>query len=468
MPAWENGGVSILLDLLLVLLFVLIGGVFAATEMALVSLRESQIRQLARGGKAARTVASLARDSGRFLSAVQIGVTFAGFLSSAFGASTIAPQVSPILIDWGIPEPAADAISLVAITLLVSYFSLVLGELVPKRIAMQKAASVSLAVAPPLNVFAKLMTPLIWIVNSSSNLLLRLFGFDPDARNEEMSNDEVREMVTSHEGFADEDRKLVADVFDANDMLVGEVMRHRSDIVAFEASNTVNQIAEAVVDQPYSRYPVYAGDIDSIVGFVHVRDILQHAASGNGDKPVSAVLRRIGYFPSTVRVPDAMRQLRATATHIAVVVDEYGGTDGIVTLEDLLEELVGEIWDEYDHVEQRETMRLHESRTFDGSMNLEDFAEATGIHLDEGPYETIAGWMLAQLGRIARADDVVPIQPEQTEDREDDVSARGIRYQLEVTELNGIRISEVQLRKTATGSDGDRDATDPGAERETS
>lgn len=444
---------SIFLDLLLVLLFVLIGGIFAATEMALVSLRETQIRQFERGKKSARTVAKLARDSGRFLSAVQIGVTFAGFLSSAFGASTIAPQVSPVLMRWGIPEGAASAVALVAITLLVSYLSLVLGELVPKRIAMQKAAQVSLRVAPSLNIFAKLMTPLIWVVNSSSNLLLRLLGFDPNARNEMMSNEEVREIVTSHEGFADADRKLVTDVFDANDMLVVEVMRHRSDIVAFEAADTVNEVAEGVVDQPYSRYPVYEGDIDNIVGFVHVRDILQHAASGNGEKPISAVLREIGYFPASVRVPDAMRQLRATATHIAVVVDEYGGTDGMVTLEDLLEELVGEIWDEYDDAEQRETMRLHESRTFDGSTNLEDFAEATGIHLIEGPYETVAGWMLAQLGRIARSDDVVRIHPEQTDDHEDDVSANGIRYQLEVTELNGNRISAVRLRKTAAEAD---------------
>ncbi|MDJ1370541.1 hemolysin family protein [Gulosibacter molinativorax] len=457
---------SILLDLLLVLLFVLIGGIFAATEMALVSLRESQIKQFERGNKAARTVASLARDSGRFLSAVQIGVTFAGFLSSAFGASTIAPQVSPVLVGWGMAPGAADAIALVAITLLVSYFSLVLGELVPKRIAMQKAATVSLAVAPPLNIFAKLMTPLIWIVNSSSNLLLRILGFDPNARTEEMSNEEVREIVTTHEGLGDDERKLLADVFDANDMLVVEVMRHRSDIVAFEASSTVTEVAEGLVDQPYSRYPVFDGDIDNIIGFVHVRDILQHAASGHGDSVISSLMRKIAYFPSTVRVPDAMRQLRATATHIGVVIDEYGGTDGIVTLEDLLEELVGEIWDEYDSVERRAILRLHESRSFDGSMNLEDFAEATGIHLPEGSYETIAGWMLDQLGRLARADDIVPIEPDQTEDYEDDLTSNGVRYQLEVAQLNGNRIAEVKLRKTVADAD-DREGLEPETESET-
>ncbi len=224
-----------------------------------------------------------------------------------------------------------------------------------------------------------------------------------------------------------------------------------------------------MVDQPYSRYPVYEADIDSIVGFVHVRDILQHAASGHGANPLSTVLREIAYFPSTVRVPVAMRQLRAASTHIAVVVDEYGGTDGIVTLEDLLEELVGEIWDEYDDVEQRKNMRLHESRSFDGSTNLEDFAEATGIHLSDGPYETVAGWMLAQLGRIARADDVVVINSEQTEDDEDDSRHNGIRYQLEVTQLKGNRIAAVRLHKTANALESnapDPEGPDPeGTER---
>ncbi|SJM56558.1 hemolysin family protein [Gulosibacter sp. 10] len=440
---------SIVANLGLVLLFVLIGGVFAATEMALVSLRESQIRQLERGGRSARVVAGLARDSGRFLSAVQIGVTFAGFLSSAFGASTIAPQVVPLLLDWGVPEPTASALALVAITLLVSYLSLVLGELVPKRIAMQRAARVSLVVAPPLNVFAKLMLPLIWLVNTSSNLLLRLLGFDPDARNEEMSTEEVRDIVATHGGFEEDERRLLAEALDLNDTLVGAVMRHRSDIVAFDSARTVREVADGIVDQPYSRYPIFDGIIDRIIGFVHVRDLLETASSGRGDRPVTGIMRTIEYLPSSVRVPNAMQQLRASSTHIAVVVDEYGGTDGLVTLEDLLEELVGEIWDEYDAAEHRAALRLHESRRFDGATNLEDFADLTGIRLPEGPYETVAGWMLDRLGRLARPEDVVPIDPGCTEDREDDDAAEGVRYQVEVAELHGNRIAAVQLRKTS-------------------
>ncbi|HZK32085.1 MAG TPA: hemolysin family protein [Corynebacterium sp.] len=438
---------SVWASLLLVLLFVIIGGIFAATEMALVSLRESQIRQLERGGKSARTVAGLARDSGLFLSAVQIGVTFAGFFSSAFGASTIAPQLAPWFAGLGLSESAAQVVALVLMTLLVSYFSLVLGELVPKRIAMQKAQSFSLAVGPTLNVFAALMRPVIWLINSSSNLVLRLLGFDPNIRTAEMSTEEVREIVSSHEGLEQTERELLDDVFAAGERLVGEVMRHRSDMVAYEADATVAAILPDLLEQPYSRYPVYEDSVDSVVGFVHVRDVLSRAARNDYNATLRSLMRPIAQFPGTSRLPRALAQMRASGNHIAIVVDEYGGTDGMVTLEDLVEELVGEIWDEYDREERRAALALHESRSLEASMNIEDFADATGIALPDGPYETVAGWLLTELGRLGREGDVVPIPADLTADPEDDGNS-GIRYQLEITDVTGNRIVLVELRKT--------------------
>ncbi len=437
---------SMWLSALLVLVFVLIGGVFAATEMALVSLRESQIRRLERHKGAGKTVAGLARNSGLFLSAVQIGVTFAGFFSSAFGASTIAPQVAPVLESWGVPESASQVISLVVLTVIVSYLSLVLGELVPKRIAMQKAESVSLLVAPPLKVFAGLMRPVIWLINGSSNLLLKLLGFDPDARTEQMTQEEVKEIVTTFEGFEEGEREIVVDVFEANTRLVTEVMRHRSDVIAFEASETVAHVTDAIRSQPYSRYPVYEDTIDEIIGFIHVRDLLDSAAQGQGVRPLREIVRPVAHFPGTLRLPAAMRQMRANGDHIAIVVDEYGGTDGLVTLEDLLEELVGEIWDEYDKEEHRAVMQLNDSKFMDASANLEDFADTTGILLPDGPYETVAGWMVAELGRLGEIGDVVEIPAEYTIDDEDDISP--VRYELEITGVRGNRVTTVQLRKT--------------------
>lgn len=435
---------SIALNALLVLVFVLIGGIFAATELALVSLRESQIRRLESGQGAGRTVAGLARDSGRFLSAVQIGVTFAGFFSSAFGASTIAPQLSPHLANLGVPW--ADVVALVLLTLVVSYLSLVLGELVPKRIAMQRAERVSLLVAPPLNLFAKVMTPVIWVVNTSSNLLLRLLGFDPDARTEEMSTEEVRDIVTTHRGFAEGQREMMVDVFEANERLVAEIMRHRTDMAAVSATATVAEVVAEVVDQPYSRYPVYRGSVDTVIGFVHVRDLLIEAARGNRGREVAELAREIAFLPGTVLLPQALAKLRAERHHIAIVVDEYGGTDGMITLEDLLEELVGEIWDEYDREEQVAVLAVHDSRLLDGATNLEDFAESTGIHLPDGPYETVAGWLFAELGRVAEAGDAVPVPAELTDDPKDDVGGSA-RYVIEVAQVEGNRIQAVQLRK---------------------
>ena len=442
-------------NILLVLLFILIGGVFAATEMALVSLRESQIRQLERGTATARGVAALARNSGLFLSAVQIGVTFAGFFSSAFGASTIAPQLTPRLVDWGLNERAAQISALVLMTIAISYLSLVLGELVPKRIAMQKARQISLLTAPPLRILTRLMRPVIWIVDTSSGLLLRLLGFDPEARTSPMSTEEVRDILISHHGLDPRQRELFDDVFEAGERIVSEVMRHRSDTIAYQADLTVAEASRDIMDQPYSRYPVYGESIDEIVGFVHVRDLLEQGASGNGDVPIGDIVRPIAQFPGSISLPEAMSQMRASGQHIAMVVDEYGGTDGMVTLEDLLEELVGEIWDEYDTDQRRAFMRLHESRFLAGSMNLEDFTEVTGITLPDGPYETVAGWLLTRLGRLGREGDLVAIPPEFTADPDDDEGAdeeAAARYELEVAAVTGNRIVTVELRKSSRRS----------------
>ncbi|WP_231587585.1 hemolysin family protein [Corynebacterium comes] len=449
----RNPGQWTMLDALLVLLFIVIGGVFAATEMALVSLRESQIRRMERGSSAERSVAALARDSGFFLSAVQIGVTFAGFFSSAFGASTIAPQIAPHLEGWGMNARAASISALVLMTLIISYLSLVLGELVPKRIAMQKAERVSRIAAPPLKVFAGLMTPVVWTVDKSSGLLLRMIGFDPSERTSQMSVEEVRDIARSHHGLDERHRELVDDVFGAGERIVSEVMQHRSDTVAYQGDLTVSEASGDITGRPYSRYPVYEDSIDDIIGFVHVRDLLEQSASGQGDVPIRRIVRPIAQFPGSISLPEAMAQMRASGQHIAVVVDEYGGTDGMVTLEDLLEELVGEIWDEYDIMQRREFLRLHESRLVAGTTNLEDFAEATGVSLPDGPYETVAGWLLTELGRLGRAGDVVIIPPEYTADpMDDDVDPEPpARYELEITEVAGNRIVTVELKKSSRG-----------------
>lgn len=422
------------INLGLVLLFVLVGGVFAATELALVSLRESQLTALERKSSRGARVAAVARDPNRFLAAVQIGVTVAGFLSAAYGGSTLAPDLAPYLEHLGLAEVAAETTALVLLTLFIAYLSLVLGELVPKRLALQKSAGVSLVVAPILDRFATLMRPMIWLLSVSTNAVVRLLGGDPHATAEQVSEEELRELVSTHEDLDEQERRILRDVFAATETSLKEVMRPRGDVAFLPCDLPLTVAAERVRDMPYSRYPVTGDDFDDVIGFLHVRDLL--GIVDTDDRSVRDVRRPVLMLPGTKRVLPSVATMREGGTHLAIVVDEYGGTDGIVTLEDLVEELVGEIRDEYDAA--AETVASDHPASLDGGATLEEFAEATGIELEDGGYETVAGYVVARLGRIAEVGDVVEID--------------GGR--LEVTAIAGMRITAVAfVPRPSTGGE---------------
>lgn len=393
----------------LVVLFVLVGGVFAATELALVSLRETQVNQLAQRGTRGARVAGIARDPNRFLSAVQIGVTVAGFFSAAYGGSTLAPDVAPYLVDLGLGGDVSETVALVVMTLLIAYLSLVLGELVPKRFALQRSTQVAMTTGPVLDRFATLMRPVIWLLSVSTNALVRLLGGDPNATSDEVSTEELREIVTSHEGLADEERQMLDDVFAASDSTLKEVMQPRGDVTFVSGTMPLPEAAAWVADQHYSRYPVIGGSFDDVTGFLHVRDLLAVTASDH--RTVADVQREILHLPGTNRVLPSVATLREAGVHLAVVVDEYGGTDGIVTLEDLIEEIVGEIQDEYDAeipvVETKD--HLGGPIVVSAGLTIEDFAEETGVELPDGDYETAAGFVIAHLGHVAEVDEQVEV-----------------------------------------------------------
>lgn len=383
---------------LLVLLFILIGGVFAAAEMALVSLRESQIRSLGSGGIAGTRVRRLTADPNRFLAVVQVGVTVAGFFSAAFGAATLAADFVPVLVDLGLSESVAETMALVLVTLFIAYLSLVFGELVPKRLALQRAERFSMIVALPLDLVASLLRPVIWFLSASTNVVVRLVGGDPGANREDISEDELRELVSGHESLTEEERTIVEDVFDAGDRQIREVMLPRTEVEFFDGGMGSDAAARAANQMPHSRYPVIAGSPDDVIGFVHVRDLLRPVLSG--ESPVVAELARdVLMLPGTKQILPALSEMRASGDHMAIVLDEYGGTAGIVTLEDLVEELIGEIRDEYD-TSQRPIVAASGVRVVDGLLNLDDFEDATGITLPEGPYETVAGFVVAKLGKL--------------------------------------------------------------------
>ena len=331
-------------NIALVLFFILLGSFFAAAEIALVSLRESQVERLAQRGRRGRTLASLVRDPNRFLAAVQVGVTLAGFISAGFGASQIAPAIAPVLESWGLSEGWASALSFIGVTIVIAYISLVIGELVPKRIALQRAESTALILAGPVELLARVTRPFIWLLSISTNALVRLLGGNPHSGKEQITGEELRDIVAATEELTAEERALIDDVFGAGDRELREVMLPRTEVAFLDASAPVAEAIVEVSDAPHSRYPVIRGSADDVVGVVHIRDLLTPDVD-RSTRRVGDLARETAFFPGTKQVIPALTEMRRLRQHLAIVVDEYGGTAGIVTLEDLVEELVGDIRD---------------------------------------------------------------------------------------------------------------------------
>jgi putative hemolysin len=390
----------------LVIVFVLVGSVFVLAETALVSLRDSQARAMADKGRRGRVVAELNQDPNRFLASVQVGVTLSGFLSAAFGGATLAGDLAPVLLDAGVSERFAETLALVLVTLAISYVSLVFGELVPKRIALQRAETVSMGLGPLIDWISRVSRPVIWLLSVSTNLVVRLLGGDPNAQREQISDEELRELVGSHEALGEEERRILEDVFEAGDRQIREVLLPRTDVDFLDASTPVFKAAREALTKPHSRYPVINGSADDVIGFVHVRDLLDPDMVGRSVR-VEELARDILTLPWTRPILAALTDMRREGIHLAMVADEYGGTAGIVTMEDLVEELVGDIKDEYDVTEGETTRTLSGDLDVDGLLNLDDFEDETGIELPEGPYETVAGFLMAELGRIPEPGDQV-------------------------------------------------------------
>jgi putative hemolysin len=414
----------------LVVLFVLVGGVFAAAEISLVSLRDSQARALADRGRRGQVVAELNQDPNRFLAAVQVGVTLAGFLSAAFGGARLAGDLEPVLLRVGVPERVASTLALVLVTLAISYLSLVLGELVPKRLGLQRAEAFSLALGPMIDRVSRASRPVIWLLSRSTDLVVRLLGGDPRAQRQEMTEAELRELVNTHETLGEDERRIVEDVFEAGDRHIREVLVPRTEVDFLEAGTPVYKAAREALTMPHSRYPVTSGSPDDVIGFVHVRDLLDPDMAGRSVR-VEQLARPVLTLPWTRPILAALTDMRREGAHLAVVADEYGGTAGIVTMEDLVEELVGDIRDEYD-VPEPETTRRGGEVEVDGLLNLDDFEDETGLELPDGPYETVAGFLMADLGRIPEVGDTVEYAG----------------HRLVVVDVDGRRVSRVRVQPT--------------------
>ena len=445
---------SLGLNILLIFVFLLLGSVFAGTELALVSLRGSQIDQMEQEDARGKRVAKIARDPNTFLSTVQIGVTLSGFLSASFGESSISPFIVPVVEGWGVPSNVAAPLTTIVLTLVISYCSIVISEMVPKRIAMQRNEQIARAVVPAISAFAKVCRPIIWLIGKNTNGIVRLLGFDPNETESEVSDEELRVLVSSNTNLTKDERTILDDVFDASETIVAEVMRPRADVVFLDGDTPLADAAAQVRELPYSRYPVIGKSFDDVLGFVHVRDLLD--VRDPNAKTVADVTREGISLPGTSKLLPSLSLLRKRGIHLAVVIDEYGGTDGIVTLEDMTEELVGDIRDEYDLPEDTPKDKLPTDvfvdgvATIDGGMTIEYFADLTGIELEDGPYETVAGYFLAHSGKMGEVGDHLVV---------DDA------YTMTITKVDGRRIETIEVRKgTANGGtevSDDQQANDP-------
>ena len=416
------------MDVIVVLVIIIIGGFFAASEMALVSLREGQIRALARRGKRGQKAAKLAQDPNRFFSAVQIGVTLATLVAGGYGATTLADLLKSWLIRQHMSPGWAGPVSFIVVTICITFFSLILGELAPKRIGLQRAPRLALLAAPLLDRIATLARPVVWLLTVTTNLIVAILGGDPRIGRQAMTEQEVRELVTSTQTLSQDERQIVGEVFDAGKRQIREVLVPRTEVVFLDAETPVAEAAAIAAAVPHSRLPVYADTYDNVIGFVHVRDLLGPGVAKE-PVPVSRIVRPVKFLPISKAVLSSLSEMRRERAHLAIVVDDYGGTAGIVTLEDLVEELIGDIRDEYD-TEQGQATTLHGGEVeVEGLLNLDEFAEQTGITLPEGPYETAAGYVLAVLGDLPSPGASVQVDG----------------HTITVTELDGRRIARLRV-----------------------
>jgi putative hemolysin len=404
-----NPSSSLFTSIGLIAALIVLGAIFVAAEIALVSLRESQIKQIATRGKRGAKVAAVASNPNRLLATLQVGVTVTGFLSAALGADRLGDHFIPWLESRGLSNDSASTASLIGLTFIIAYFSLVFGELVPKRVALYRTEQIAMYSAGFIDVVAKIFRPIIWVLSHSTSIVVRIFGIDPKEQRSQISEEELLDLVAGHAALTDEERDIVEEVFNASERQVHEVMVPRTEVDFMDASLTVGKAISLAIEKAHSRYPVVRGSSDEVVGFIHVRDLLDTSLANNNAK-IQELARNIMYLPGTKAILPALTEMRNQRQHLAIVLDEYGGTDGIVTLEDLVETLIGDIRDEYDTDEADVSQESHTGDfEVDGLISLEDLMEETGIELPEGPYETASGFVMHFLGRIPVVSDVVGV-----------------------------------------------------------
>lgn len=398
-------------QIIVLAILILINAFFAATEIAFISLNDAKIEKQAKeGNKKAKQIKKMLREPSKFLATIQIGITLAGFLSSAFAADAFADDLAPMLqnlIPLGLT--AWRNISIILITIILSYFSLIFGELVPKRLAMRNSEKIAFGTIGIIRTISIITAPFVKLLTASTNGVSKLFGIS-GTDEETVTEEEIRMMVDVGEekgSIKEEERELINNVFEFNDKVVSEIMIHRKDIYAIDINSDIDNILKELDEYKYSRIPVYEENIDNIVGMLFIKDLLANV--NKKEKVKIAKIIREPYFVSENKpIDELFRDLQKNKHQLAIVLDEYGGTAGLVTMEDIIEELVGNIFDEYDE-EEKEFEKIDDN-TFliSGSVSIHDLRKILGVEIPEGEYDTLSGYLIELLGRIP-SDDEKPV-----------------------------------------------------------
>lgn len=445
-------GISIVVTFILVL----VNGYFSMSEMALVNAKQIMLQKDAdEGDRRAKRALALASDSSSFLATIQVAITLVGFAASAAASTNLSAPLASWFAGFGVDwlTLIAPGLAPVLITLAVSYLSIVVGELVPKRIALANAERVSKMVAGPLNVFRTIAKPLVWFTSASANGLSRLFRIKSSDERQNVSEEEIKYIVKDNDELLDDEKRMIHDILDLGDMTVREVMQPRVDMMFVEDVETVRQAVDRMRGTGYSRLPVYHEDYDTIVGIVNYKDLVAPILDGKGDEPVGPYAYEALFVPETKDIYPLLSEMQTNRQQMAIVVDEYGGTDGLITVEDILEEIVGEIGDETDVEDGKFVSTVAEGEwVVDGRLPAEDAAELGWPVSESDDYETIAGWLMDTI-------DVVPSMG-------DEFEIEGYRFKVQAMRrrrISTIRVSRIEAPAEEAESAAGEEAPGDGA-----
>jgi magnesium and cobalt exporter, CNNM family len=423
-------------DILLIIIFILLNGLFASAEIAVVTLRRTRVRQLIEeGSKRALILDKFREEPKKFLATVQVGITLAAVLASAIGGATAVQVIKPVLSSIPVPIIAASsqAIAIGIVAAVITYFFIVFGELIPKSIALSRPETIGLLVAPFIQKFSTLASPFVQILRGSTNLLLKPFGKRAFSQRGYISEEEIKLLL--EEGrergiFEDQEKELIHSVFEFTDMSVKEVMVPSTQMVTISLGMSMEDIRTTIAEEQFSRYPVVGKDLNDIRGILYARDFLNMLVRGGAD--IRKLIKPPFFIPETLKISNLLREMQRKRVHMALVIDEYGGVSGLVTMEDVLEEIVGEIRDEYD-VESPVLQLSDGTFRIDASISIRDLKEDYEIEIPESPeYETLSGFLLTALQKIPKIGDIVNIDAKK----------------ITILEMVGQRISKVKLEKS--------------------